>query len=815
MAHRGDRDLGTHQEVTRFIPRVVEFSEPLPTDTILARYLQPLGIIAEPVYIRVVAQDADGNTQRDSVLITLGGPSVQLPDLTPGQNVSAGQPLPIRVLASDPAGVNLVRVEISGVDTALFEDFVLAGQDPTDIDLTFNYTIPVGVTGNLAIRASARNVNGIFGTSPIVGLNVIDGTGVDTMAPEVRILVEPQGAAGDPTRIEPTDSIRISVTARDNAGGSGVQHTGYTARVVRRDNPADTLWVTDVFSTGGGVAGTVTRVFRPTALDDFEVAPGVPFYDPVNRPDTLDIDFFGWSVDAAGNCGAGVSSTIFQRLACQDVLVGIETFTVAVNETGQRTTVALVSGETVRLPQGGSIADVTVHAPQQVLVLSNIGLGHLEVFQLSTRTFESPILVGSDPWGLSSGLGDPNILYVANSGGTNISRVNMAGRSEINRTATPNTLLWDVQETVAQGQVNFTAVPYDFSDRPQFVAEDASGRLVYSTRPTGTAPDGTIRLVDFSVGADPEVLLFTDHGRTNPSDGWRAITNVDRVFTTTGGVSMQTHQPGARLSSPGAVFNSAVYSGLCPADGVCGAFDDLLAQVAAAVPASPMFHPRGFQGRWDIASVGLTDTTFVASSGDGSVVAIGEGATATAGRIFLWRAAEATITDAISVLDLVGNAAERVMGVAMNQDGTMGVGRGMFGIYFFDRELRLLGSPAISAGGGGVALHPLHSGEGLATPVNTAYAFVPVGNHSIEIYNTRNYFRSGRVYVRDTILGPLRSTLPFASDNAGKTCPLVGGAVNLSTADDDCVVVKLYGVSTGGGVVVVNVTRADILREAP
>jgi hypothetical protein len=137
----------------------------------------------------------------------------------------------------------------------------------------------------------------------------------------------------------------------------------------------------------------------------------------------------------------------------------------------------------------------------------------------------------------------------------------------------------------------------------------------------------------------------------------------------------------------------------------------------------------------------------------------------------------------------------------------------LFGVYFFDRDLRLIGSPMISAGGGGVALHPTHTGEGLATPANRAYAFVPVGNNRVEIYDTRNYFRSGHVHIRDTIVGPVRSTLPFPSDNAGLTCGTDGsGAVILAGSDDACVAVKLYGVGSQGGVVVINVTKADILR---
>ena len=36
---------------------------------------------------------------------------------------------------------------------------------------------------------------------------------------------------------------------------------------------------------------------------------------------------------------------------------------------------------------------------------------------------------------------------------------------------------------------------YDFSDRPQFIAQDAAGRLLYSTRPTSAANTGTVRVV--------------------------------------------------------------------------------------------------------------------------------------------------------------------------------------------------------------------------------------------------------------------------------------------------------------------------------
>jgi hypothetical protein len=838
VAHRGDPELGTDQVIQRFEPRSVEFV-PAQTDTILNRYLQPTADqTSEIVWIRVVAEDEGGNVARDSVAVEMGGPRVTLPDLQTGQTVAGGQEIEIRILAEDPAGVNLVEVEITGVANQTLTDLELTGQDPTAVDLSFPFTTPSGVNGPLNVRARARNVNGIFGQAPLVVLNVVDQAAIDTTPPEVRIVVEPLGATGDRGRIELTDTIRVSVTARDNTGGTGVRVAGYTARVVRRANQADTLWLTDEFATPGGVGSTITRVFRPTVLEDFVDSFGEPFYDPVNRPDTLDVDFFGWAQDAAfdadlnpaPNCAAAVSAVNFQQLPCSTVTVGGDAFRVATGETGQRVVLAVVSGQTVRLPAGGVVADAVVDPIEArgFLFLSNIALSRLEVFNLQTRTFGSPVLVGAQPWGLAFGLQDPNRLYVSNSGGTNISVVNVTTLQEIlaERILTPNTLLFDVREAQTTGGTTFEVTPYDFSDRPQFIAQDADGRLVYSTRPTGAAPDGTIRVAE-GFGGETEVYLFADHGTTQVQDGTYALGNVDdlvlRSFSGGAGIVASRNRPYAA----GTIFSDTI-------PGVLGAtplaVNDLRGKVQAHLDAisygvggpgggasdfPSIFLPTARGGSWNIPSVGLSDTTFIAASGDGSVIAIGEGATAQTGRIFLWRASPSapSISSFTSVIDLVGNASERVLGVDMNEDGTLGVGRGIFEAYFFDADLRLQGTTVLEPGGAGVALHPLHANGPVGTNQNTALAFIPAGNRQIHIVNTLNFNRVGRVHVRDVITGPLRASLPYASDNAGLSCPtLAGGALNLTTAEDACVAVKLSGISSDGGVVVVDVTKGDIFR---
>jgi hypothetical protein len=142
-----------------------------------------------------------------------------------------------------------------------------------------------------------------------------------------------------------------------------------------------------------------------------------------------------------------------------------------------------------------------------------------------------------------------------------------------------------------------------------------------------------------------------------------------------------------------------------------------------------------------------------------------------------------------------------------------------------------------------VALHPLHIVNNDGTqPIGSRLAFVPVGNRTVEIYDTFHFHQIARVHVRDTIVGPLRASLPFAGENAA-TC-FDNGATPLSVAgyqgvdysnaltsgpapltldvdplsptnDLGCIVVKLTGATLGGAVAVVDVTVQDLVASGP
>jgi hypothetical protein len=204
---------------------------------------------------------------------------------------------------------------------------------------------------------------------------------------------------------------------------------------------------------------------------------------------------------------------------------------------------------------------------------------------------------------------------------------------------------------------------------------------------------------------------------------------------------------------------------------------------------------------WNLESIVFADPTFVSASVDRSRVAFGEGTVGT-GRIMLWKSDSIDVSNEITVADLVGNGAEQILDVQMNPDGTLGMARGLTGAYTFKRDLRLQGfvRPGSTAARSGAVLHPQHPSfptYGNLPPSDaTTVMFVDDGD-AIGIYDTVHYTKRGEIPVRDPIAGPLRVSQPLPSDNQG-------------CAGSDCVVAKLYAVTSTGAVVVINVRGRDI-----
>ena len=143
-------------------------------------------------------------------------------------------------------------------------------------------------------------------------------------------------------------------------------------------------------------------------------------------------------------------------------------------------------------------------------------------------------------------------------------------------------------------------------------------------------------------------------------------------------------------------------------------------------------------------------------------------------------------------------------GVDLNIDGSLGSSRGKVASYMFGVDLRLQGSVTeVTEGGSGTVLHWDHPSyvQGL-TSSQTTLAFLGSGDNKIKILDTVHFTERGEIDIRDVITGPFRATPPLRSDNGG---------LGRSCGGQTCVVVKLFGITDTGDLVIVDVRRQDIL----
>ena len=819
---RGDAALGTDNVVDRFASKTVQLVPPN-TDTTVSRYLVALpDTILETTQIIVTAFDTLGNFSADTVPLLLGGPEVLFTNLVGGEVVQSGATLGLRVQARDGAGVRQVEITVTGVVT----ETILVPVSPVSDSLVVDtaVVIPAGVTGNMEITARAWNTLDVIGQAGPFTVAVTSTAGGDNVPPTVQL------TASSTERLELQDLLDVEVTSVDNNGGSGIARTGYTVLGISPTR-GDTLIISDEVVFGSPRTGTVQQLF------DF----GVFNTDPLNLPDTMVYEVFGYAVDATGNCAASVGEPQLVAYVC-----GLQGGNiVAENRTGDRLTRVIVGGRTVLLPTGGKIMDAVMDTIRRKLYLSNVERGRVEIFRLQDEVFETAALVGSEPWGLTMNRGEDTLL-VANSGATNLSMVYLGATSgaEIpfedptRRLLTPDAVLYDVEETLdelAAIRYNVTflpnAEPPGFSDRPQFVAVDSTGRVLYSTKTTILGDFGTIRKAFVPAGqTDTEVQLFVQHAAMIEASTFAGVAHADFVVAIrTGGdddVNIQDHTPGNRSSFLTFTDDSAPQAGV----GIQGLGSDVVVRA----------------GRWSVENVGFHDTTFVSASGNGGWVIFGEGSVSPVGRVILYEAETDVISGSISVTDLMTNGSESVRGVGLNYDGTLAVALGSLEAVFFTTDLRDQGNTAITPGGSGAVLHPLHANsQSLDNPTgfyqpDTHIAFVGTGDKTIEIIDTFHpSFPVGRIFIKDLPAGPLKAVLPFPGDNAGLTCATrvvlddagnnIGDAMeifaggNFNTphpaaggpTEDACIVVKLIGITDVGGVVVIDVRKSDVLSFHP
>jgi hypothetical protein len=151
-----------------------------------------------------------------------------------------------------------------------------------------------------------------------------------------------------------------------------------------------------------------------------------------------------------------------------------------------------------------------------------------------------------------------------------------------------------------------------------------------------------------------------------------------------------------------------------------------------------------------------------------------------------------------SVVDLTNNASERVFGLAINSN-SLGLAAHGAESYFADIEtpfhLRLQGKYNTFDTGAGVAYHPQNTGDTPALDDPTRVVFVASADGTIDIVDSFHYTSRGKLPVRANLYGPIRVTPAFSTD-------------------DPAVVLKLFGLTTEG-LIVIDIRASDIKPLSP
>jgi len=694
----------------------------------------------EPIYLIARVTDVAGN---DSVVIRrlqlVSGPTIRVMRPGNGSIAAPGKSLVVEIRAADKDGVRSIGYNVTSATWNLTRQGP-APTSPPDT-LTFVDTIVVPLTfppnSSFTISPFATDNVGQPGAGASVVVTVL-APWADTQGPLVYQTLR--------TRVEADDSVDIRAI-----DASGIAWIGY----VLRSEATGAVIFRDSVSVG-------------TTFTDAEIrmALNVPVAFVGQK-----IVITSFAIDANGNVGWSVAT----GLSIPQMTEG----------SAKPDTSLVVYGRTFSLPNGGLAADIAVDTMRFAAYLSNLTFDRLEIFQGATNSFATKtVAVGSDPWGLSID-NSRDTLLVANSGGTNISRVfiGTTDLTQVNEVAsrrikTPNSLIADVTVTLSNGIARYLIDQYDFSDRPQYIAQSITNEIYYSTKPTATAPDGTIRHYDPNF-PNPDVRVIWQYATRKGTENV-AVINADSVYAVISPLETQ---------SDSIVICDHPYGSLSAS--LCFQ-SDLIGSALAAAQAygSDVVGV----GAMDVKSLGLTDTTFVAAGGDRRWIAFGEGNTqGVAGRIMMASDPGDFFSPGTSVADLTNNASEVVYGLAINSNSTLIAAHGTES-YFADIEspfhLRLQGKFNTFDTGAGVAYHPSNSTDSGPLDDPTRVVFVASADGTIDILDSFHYTSRGKLPVRANLYGPIRVTNRFPGD-------------------DPAVVLKLFGLTTEG-LIVIDIRTADI-----
>jgi hypothetical protein len=748
----GSADLGTLQRTVRYGPVDVPSGTPFRAslrDTTIRRYLKavnPADTTLDSLVIVATVTDSAGS--KDSTLRTVNlvaGPKVAIISPASGDSTPAGIGLSVIAQALHPDGVALVTIHAQGeanwptkFDTTVSVPVTGAPRDFTTLPVVFRVPNNAPIRGRVTLIATAVSTDGQPGASSPVSVFVRSANAAQPLVNQT---------VAD--RVEIGDSITIV------AHGDGIASLGYVARdfsgtVVVRDS----VLLPPPFA--GNATAQVSTAKIPIAIQGQRVA------------------ITSFAVDQSGRTGYAVKPS---QLSPQGNL------TLATTDS-----TIVVFGHTYPLPSArntGLVGDLVWDPTHQQVVLSNLIYNRLEVFHAGSKSYEpSGIAVGAFPWGLFVS-NDPNVLWVANSGGTNFSRVDLSGLREMDdkRIRTRLTPIYTLTEDATQANDTTPPIyhesisdPAIFSDRPQYIGQLSNGTVFFSTEPTTEAPKGQIRYFD-PTQPFPDAKPILTFKKISASIKSVVITNADSVFIFSGApgsdfVTMCDHDPGTNSLGFCATTNRGWFN--------------TLDSLRKKVPLTDITITTGV----DITDAGLTDTTYVGVSGDRNWIGFGSGHTAGAGNMFMASAA-GFFSPPITQLDLTNNAAEHINGMALDSVGLTIAAHGdqsFFASVDVPFHLRLQGKYQNPAAGQGIVFHP-QARASAGDMQRTAY--MASNNQSIDIVDIFHYLNRGSLPIKANLYGPLRAAMPGPGD-----------------APD--VVLKLFGVSRTG-LVIIDLRARDIL----
>jgi hypothetical protein len=689
---------------TTFTSAITDIELPLTFTTL--RSVPP----GTPVLVVATATDGAGNRSKpDTLKLTVGnvGPAdVKLTSPTSGTLAVVGKSIIVSVSARTIVKVRSVGFTTTGAYVTR-DSVILASPLKDSVSILDTLSIPSTVTP---------------GPTTIIPF-VIDSLGQKTTGQSVTITVQaaasvnstPVVTFGLTSRAEVTDTIHVEATDQ-----TGITTLGYE---VRR-TPGGTIDARDSIISNGNLTSQLKTFSMKLPYSTF--------------PTTVYVQAFARNSN------------------------GVRAYAKLAGSIDRVDTVTIVAGTTRSLPLGGLVADALYHPNTDRLYLTNILRNTVEVFNFADSSFKTPIVVGSRPWGIApwpvnrSGA-MANRLLVANSGGTDISILDIAAGTgrEVSRYALPNLVAFSITTVTSQtsGLTIQQRTKYDFSDRPQFLAatctDDGAGGcadviVVYSTTPTPgqsvpfTGRNGTLRWENITRGTSH--LFFEQAlGQTAARADTLEIIREDA--------------------------NTGAQTVLLP-------YRDLIGPPGNQVVRSTVV---------DLPALAFRDTTFVRNSGDFRRAVFGEGGSVLGSRAIVYDVTAGTNTPvtlpdgsigyqttidrgvgpATNVSDFIANTFTRVQGVAMNFDGSLAAVRGD-STYILSNTLRLRGILPTTAANAGIDFHPQNRGP-LSFPLSTRLAFAASAQPVIEVYDTNCYQRIATVPVRDPIIGPIKAAIrPFS-----------------------------------------------------